>query len=117
MARHFSRWTPEQEQLAREMMATGASAEEFLLKLGRTKDAAYQRLYSKRCADGSYTRRKPRKLSAQSFQMADPVAARPNAELLVAAIARTNAPRSITAWLCGDPPPGYSALDKRHGGG
>ena len=25
----------------------------------------------------------------------------------------TYAPRSITAWLCGDPPPGRSALDQR----
>lgn len=114
LPRHFSRWTPEQELLARELMAAGASAEEFLAKLGRSKDAAYQRLYFHRrtAADWSYRRRKPRGVS---FQLADPVSARPTAELLEDAKARANALRPITAWICGDPPPGYSALDKRHG--
>ena len=29
---------------------------------------------------------------------------------------RINAPRTITALVCGDPPPGYSALDRRNRG-
>lgn len=39
---------------------------------------------------------------------------RPSEEMLAAARARANAPRSITSWVCGDPPPGMSALDKRN---
>ncbi len=29
---------------------------------------------------------------------------------------RLNTPRSLSAWICGDPAPGYSALDQRMGG-
>ena len=39
--------------------------------------------------------------------------ARPSTEMLKDAWRRNCAPRSITAWVCGDPPPGRSALDRR----
>lgn len=38
---------------------------------------------------------------------------RPTPEMVLDAIRRNSADRSITAWLMGDPPPGCSALDKR----
>ena len=38
---------------------------------------------------------------------------RPSEQMLAAARARANAPRSLTSWVMGDPPPGMSALDKR----
>ena len=38
--------------------------------------------------------------------------ARPTVEMQREAWDRNAAPRSITSWLCGDPPPGHSALDK-----
>lgn len=37
----------------------------------------------------------------------------PPPEALAEALARANAPRSLSAWFFGDPPPGYSALDGR----
>jgi hypothetical protein len=116
MARHFSRWTPEQEKLAGELMAAGTPPEQFLVKLGRTKDAAYQRLYYKRVGPYRPKAERLRPISAQTFQIGDQVSARPDEKLLAEAEARANVPRTATAWLCGDPPPGYSALDKRHYG-
>jgi hypothetical protein len=38
---------------------------------------------------------------------------RPTDEMMADARRRATAPRSITAWLAGDPAPGRSALDKR----
>ncbi|WP_439398634.1 hypothetical protein ACRQ5Q_14910 [Bradyrhizobium sp. PMVTL-01] len=38
--------------------------------------------------------------------------ARPSADRLREAWDRNAAPRSITSWVMGDPPPGHSALDK-----
>lgn len=43
----------------------------------------------------------------------DKVSHRPSFEMQREAWARNSAPRSITSWVCGDPPPGHSALDKR----
>jgi hypothetical protein len=40
---------------------------------------------------------------------------RPTEDQLLAAHHRNNAYRSITSWVCGDPAPGESALDKREG--
>lgn len=39
--------------------------------------------------------------------------ARPTPDMIEDARLRNRAPRSITSWICGDPPPGQSALDKR----
>lgn len=41
------------------------------------------------------------------------VFARPTAEMYADRNARLNASRTITASVFGDPPPGYSALDRR----
>lgn len=38
---------------------------------------------------------------------------RPTLEMIMDAYRRNAAPRSITAWVMGDPAPGQSALDKR----
>lgn len=50
--------------------------------------------------------------SASEF---DEISHRPTPEMQRAAWDRNSTPRSITAWVCGDPPPGHSALDKRNG--
>lgn len=38
---------------------------------------------------------------------------RPSDRLIAEASVRANTPRSLSAWVFGDPPPGYSALDRR----
>ncbi|GAC1572931.1 MAG: hypothetical protein NVS3B5_02100 [Sphingomicrobium sp.] len=42
---------------------------------------------------------------------------RPTLEMIAEAHRRNAAPRPITAWVCGDPAPGHSALDKRQSPG
>jgi hypothetical protein len=41
---------------------------------------------------------------------------RPSEAMLADARRRANAPRSLTAWVLGDPPPGMSALDQKRAG-
>lgn len=41
---------------------------------------------------------------------------RPSPEMLAEASIRINAPRTLSQELCGDPPPGYSALDRKRQG-
>jgi hypothetical protein len=41
--------------------------------------------------------------------------AEPSEDMLMDAKIRSTMPRPIVAWIQGDPPPGYSALDRRRG--
>lgn len=62
----------------------------------------------------SNTRAKP--ASELSYRAAaDTTASRPSSELIEDAQRRSLAPRSITSAFFGDPPVGYSALDRRQG--
>lgn len=101
------RWTKEETELARRMIAEKAPESEFRQRLGRGKFSAYQRLYLVDYPKEGWA------------SLGLPVAPRVEVpdDVLADAGRRTSAPRPLTAWLCGDPAPGQSALDKRLAGG
>ena len=94
-------WTVEELELARQMLAARAKDSEFRSRLGRSMKAAKTRILY----DAS---------SAERYLMADlyPRPLVPD-ELLEDRDRRASARLSLTARFCGDPPPGYSALDQR----
>ena len=115
----WKRWSAEDDRIARELLDTDASAAEFKEKLGRSKAAAIahfneRKKYSARRAAPSLPRVQGRRLSSEDGYegSAGQVIHRPSTEMVLEARKRDNIPRSLTAWLCGDPAPGHSALDK-----
>jgi hypothetical protein len=110
-------WTEEESDLARELLALPAA--EFLEQVGRTKDAAKMHF---KYLERPGVREKVKAKRAAALQKREQWAERKAAEQLRAiappdvikdAIHRLTAPRSTTAWICGDPAPGRSALEKR----
>ena len=115
-------WTEEMTERSRQMKARGGATNgEYLAAFGRTRKAVMARL---RYLD------RPEVRQAQAVQKAayrrtnevyrakldgrttpDRHVAPP--EVIEDAIRRASAPRSVSAWICGDPPPGWSALERR----
>ena len=95
MAKH---WTAQETELAESLVDRRASDEECMAAVGRNFNACYCRVVSRK---GSI--RHPR------------VQPPPNvpSDVLHDARRRLTAPRTLTAWLCGDPAPGQSALERR----
>jgi hypothetical protein len=92
-------WTDDEIELARQMLAARAKDSEFRSRLGRSKSAAQTRILY----DAT---------SVERYLMAEPRPQVP-AGLWDDRDRRASTRLSLTAWFCGDPPPGYSALDKR----
>lgn len=90
-------WTAEQVATARRLLASKATNEECLAVLGRSRRACYVRI-----ARDGYA-----KIVIEDRRFPPPPS------LIEEAEKRAKAPRTITGWLFGDPPPGYSALDRR----
>lgn len=88
-------WTDAEVETARRLIDQKASDDECMAALGRSRMTCYQKLDRLR-----YSAAVARKQKTSTVALAD-------------ADRRINAPRSITAWICGDPPPGFSALDRR----
>ena len=115
MRKKAADWTDEETALARALMERGASHEEFLQKLGRSRSSAYYRL---RYVDLPSVRR-----SASSKYRSETPSPRGSyknrelpAEMLRDAQDRMLAPRTLTQAFFGDPPAGHSSLDKKRAG-
>jgi hypothetical protein len=99
-------WTDDETALARRMFAEGKPDSEFRRLLGRSKFSARTRLYRLHFpTDGYDWLDLPRE---KRFDVPP--------EAWAEASRRFSAPRTLTAWICGDPAPGFSALDQRMGG-
>jgi hypothetical protein len=113
--RHPDKWTTEQENLAKILMAAKVDNATFLEKVGRTKGSAYAHFsYVKH---GKPLRRARHRLLGDDISVGGASCStihRPTEEMIRDARQRSSAPRPLTAWLNGDPPPGQSALDKKH---
>lgn len=109
-----SLWSSEEAGIARKMLARGATDEEFRSTLGRTKSAAQTRI---RYIDDGRVRDRAKARGKGRMTIA-PMPAR-NRVAPAGAVAdaqrRASAPRTITAFVCGDPAPGQSALDRLQG--
>lgn len=108
-------WNDEQTELARSLLAAKASDDVFRERLGRSKACAYYRILRVDHPDvlkGRVAARLARK-NPNDFPhiTAGKINIPPDA--FADAERRMSAPRSLTSAVFGDPPPGYSALDKR----
>jgi hypothetical protein len=99
-------WTEKETELARQMLTEKKPESEFQRVLGRSKSQVYQRIFRLKSSIDS--------LDWLKLPMQKRVAVPP--ESWADASRRLNAPRTLSAWICGDPAPGYSALDQRMGG-
>jgi len=101
-------WTAAHEALARQMLDDRRPRQEFIDRLGRTKNACAAHFYYLK---HPYSERKDKKRRAEEEgEVAFP---RPTDDMMRDAEIRNFKPRSIVSWICGDPAPGYSALDQR----
>jgi hypothetical protein len=114
MTKKFIPWTEADTLLAIEMLERGAAPEEFMERLGRSRPAALSRkLYytsaeaRKRAIDGSANRR-------LALIRGPYLGKLPPAHVMDEAERRRNAPHTITSLVCGDPPVGFRALDRRN---
>lgn len=102
-------WTDEETELARLHYQRAVSPEEFLRKVGRTKDAAKRRLeyvdrpeVRERHIKKQQMYRDSVKALGEMHQAARKIDV--PAEVLEDAVRRATAPRTITSALMGDPP-------------
>lgn len=102
-------WTDEQTERARQLVARKADDATFRLELGKSKAAAYARLlYAK-----DPVKYRGQRHAARTSAAEQPPKPRIPSHVIEDAVLRYSLPRTLTATLCGDPPPGYSALDRK----
>jgi len=123
-------YTEEQTIIARDLIARKASDAECMAALGRSRNTLQARMAYHddpkrreivKARAKVFGKKRNRKKVPRDPATCEPYVRRDRPEydikLSPAALSdaryRNNAPRPLTAWICGDPPPGYSALDKR----
>lgn len=97
------KWTHDETDLARQMIERGDDEDAFLTQFGKSKKSAIARV--DRVKDRPKTRACPNIPTSGRVDVPDHVQ--------IEATQRASAPRSLTAILCGDPPVGYTQLDRR----
>lgn len=115
MAKQMNRWTKADTDRAREMIASGAPDIEFINVFARTRNAACSRVAY---ADDPEVRRLTRVRARKGRAGASNVIAGQGRSVVpehvqIDADRRRSLDRSLTGAFFGDPPPGYSALDRR----
>lgn len=109
-------WSPEEIALLLKLKAEGLSHRLISIQIGRSVDAVGEKWRWEQMSPEErrqrYSRPK-RKQTTEDIQQRAVGKSLPSEELIADALVRATAPRSITAALFGDPPPGYSALDRR----
>lgn len=113
----FKRWTKDEEMKAREMLKNLAAESEFMRAFGRTRAAAIHHI---NYVDKPIVREKNR-IRSNTFRLdknttkgraVKPMRVVPE-EVIADAVRRNSAERTITQAAMGDPPNGYSALDRK----
>lgn len=95
----FKVWSAEDTAIARQMFVNQGPSEAFLAKLGRPETAARERI---------------KRVDSRAKTEARAALPKIPTRVVLDAVRRATAPRSLTALAFGDPPPGYSALDRRN---
>lgn len=124
MARKRTNWTEYETARAREYIAADMRPAIFLQKTGRSIQTARAHIkyiddpaYRQRCVDSTmryrktYERRVPSDLPTL-YGRTEPAPAIPPS-VIDEAKRRLAAPKTLTGWICGDPPIGFRALDRR----
>lgn len=119
MMRKMRLWTNEETDMARQLVVSDATNQECIEAINRTRHACRARL---RYVDNEDVRlkmssrgkhRSPNKSKSKGINhVAEGMRGVPD-EVVADAQHRACVPRTLTAWVFGDPPPGHSALDKR----
>jgi hypothetical protein len=113
----WTRWSEVETELARKYYYL-LGPDDFKREVGRSKEAAKRHL--------QYVN-DPNVRKRHQLKMVELRAAQKRGELIAAskepsgpppkilweALERATKPRSLTAWICGDPAPGWSALERR----
>lgn len=97
----FRRWTKEETELARQMLERDAKDADFRRALGRGIEAARNRVERADVTAIIDNRKPPVRMVVPNDVAAD-------------AARRALAPVTITGFVMGDPPIGFSALDQRN---
>lgn len=108
-----ARWTDAETNEAREMLKRDAHDSEFRHRFGRPKASAVYRL---RYVDDPRLKDRLAALRPPCTGGLELDVSRPKSipdSVIADAMKRRLAPRSLTASICGDPAPGFSALDRR----
>jgi hypothetical protein len=106
LSRRPTKWTKEELELARRLLKERKPDSEFRKLLGRSKAHAQRVvLYTPELLNHD---RRALDLSIEPRIDVPP-------HVRADANRRAMAPRTLSAWICGDPAPGQSALDKRRG--
>lgn len=95
------RWTKEETELARQMLKGNAKDSEFRRALGRGIEAARHRVERADVTAIIDNRKPPERVVVPDTVAAD-------------AARRAIAPITVTGFVMGDPPIGFSALDRRN---
>lgn len=98
-------WTKAEDEIAAQLFAAEATDAMFWERLGRSKLHAQQR----------QDRIRTGRITGQMLARAVPRVEVPE-HVIADAMRRATAPRSLTAILCGDPPTGFTSLDRKQMG-
>lgn len=98
----FRTWSDEDTGIARQMFANNEPSEAFTAKLGRSETAAREHI---------------KRADVRVKTEARAAISKIPAGIIEDAVRRATTPRSLTAFICGDPPHGFSALDRRNRAG
>lgn len=112
----FNPWSDKDTATARALLRRDADRGEFIKVLGRTKSAAVMRirwLDNPAVRDRTAARSRASRSGTSGLVVYDTRPKSIPARVLADAARRSNADRTITAFICGDPAPGQSALDRR----
>lgn len=115
------RWTDFELAEARRLIAARCSPQEFENRMGRSRISAKMRI--KYVDSPTFRANAIQRAARDRSQFTEHIKGQPQNrapekpkvphEAIQDALKRAMAPRTITGWFCGDPPPGYSALDRR----
>lgn len=114
-----TRWSIDENASLFRLKAEGRSIEMIAARIGRSLDSVKERWRwvnkteeqrQERRTQINMTRNHKALVPGRSYAT---VARRPSEEILAERDRRVATPRTIGAWLLGDPPPGYSALDRK----
>lgn len=119
----FRKWTVEETATLCDMRDDRYTFETIAARLGRTAISVKERWRTinrseaqlRERADRSFRAYKPKAEEAQRFRRPRTPPITPD-HVFIEREARISAPRSLTAIFCGDPAPGWSALDRKRQG-
>lgn len=119
------RWSPSELETLHSMLAENKTPKEIAKALGCLRDRVDGRIRHERMspdqrlieAKKKAAWDKSNRTGGRAYREVTISASRPTSDLVEEAQQRAMAPRSLTSEFFGDPPKGWSALDRKHANG